>query len=250
MVIPADFIHVASSVDGSQQSVGITASGNVYTWGRLNEMGQLGRKTESRKDCKTPSQVKLDGTKAIRGFAGGINESGHSAVLDSSGHLWVAGCDRWQQLGLGSAEGGASGYTWENGRIWRDFFTRNDFVTNLMKKRNGSIRDVALGGDHTIVLSSNKMDVYAFGKGGEGQLGLVGKPFVSASVRSTVLSSSKEEIAAVCAIHNCSLTLDDTGKVLKKAGRCRMTGEMINGLRACIDRAAQEGILAKDSTSK
>jgi alpha-tubulin suppressor-like RCC1 family protein len=250
MVMPKHFVHVASSVDGSQQSVGITATGHVYTWGRSNEMGQLGRNTESRKDCKTPSQVKLDDVKAVRGFAGGMNESGHTAVLDSSGNLWVAGCDRWQQLGLGSAEGGASGYTWENGRIWRECFTRNDFLKALMKKRDGSIRDVALGGDHTIVLSSNKRDVYAFGKGGEGQLGLVGKHFVAASVRSTILSSSKEEIAAVCAIRNCSLTLDDTGKVLEKAGRCRMTEEMMNGLSACINRATRDGLLVRDSTSK
>lgn len=245
----ADFVHVASSVDGSQQSVGITESGDVYTWGRSNEMGQLGRTTKSRQDCKTPSKANklAEDMKAIRGFAGGLSESGHTAVLDSVGNLWLAGCDRWQQLGMGSSQGGASGYTWEKGRIWRDFFTRNDFLVDLMKKKDGTIRDVALGGDHTVVLSSNKSDVYAFGKGGEGQLGLVGKPFVSAPIRSTELSSSKADVAAVCAIRHCSMTLDENGKVLKKAGRCRLKAEMKEALTACIRRAAEDGLLVKDT---
>ncbi|KAI2505520.1 hypothetical protein MHU86_8951 [Fragilaria crotonensis] len=130
------------SADGSQQHVGITSCGKVFTWGKSNEMGQLGRKTISRKDCRIPAQVAIP-SRAIRGFAGGSNESGHTVVLDSDGYLWMAGCDRWQQLGLGSAEGGASGYTWENGMIWRDFFTRNDFIKDLLASKDESIRDVA-----------------------------------------------------------------------------------------------------------
>ena len=56
----------------------------------------------------------------------------------------------------------------------------------FMNETSGTnkIRDVALGGDHTVVLSGNQHDVYTFGKGGEGQLGVMGKPFVSAPVKS------------------------------------------------------------------
>lgn len=249
-------IHVSSCVDGSQHAIGITASANVYTWGRSNDMGQLGRRTASSTERKTPTLVQVGTertttttiTNAVRGYAGGISESGHSAVLDADGYLWVAGCDRWQQLGLGSAAGGASGYTWENGMIWRDFFTRNDFLTDLMAKKEGNaIRDVALGGDHTMILSSNEKDVYTFGKGGEGQLGLVGKPFVSAPVRSTQLSSSSGGIAAVCAIQDCSLTLDKSGSVLKKAGRCRLGGDMKSALAACIKRATRDELILPKS---
>lgn len=235
------------SADGSQQHVGITSCGKVFTWGKSNEMGQLGRKTISRKDCRVPAQVAIP-SRAIRGFAGGSDESGHTVVLDSDGYLWMAGCDRWQQLGLGSAEGGASGYTWENGMIWRDFFTRNDFIKDLLASKDESIRDVALGGDHTLALSSNKRDVYAFGKGGDGQLGLVSKPFVSAWVRSTELSSSKPEIAAICGIHHCSVTIDSAGEVLKTAGKCRLIGKESVSLRMCIERATKDGLLdARDS---
>jgi alpha-tubulin suppressor-like RCC1 family protein len=238
------FAQIARSIDGSDQHVGITFDGSVYTWGRSNAMGQLGRKTLSRKDCKTPTLIVGIPTRAIRCFAGGTEESGHTAVLDDKGYLWLAGCDRWQQLGLGSSEGGASGYTWENGQILRDFFTSNPFLQDFLSQRRETIRDIALGADHTLVLSSNQKNVYAFGKGGEGQLGLVGKPFVSAIVQSTKLSSSQNEISAVCAIQNCSLTLDKSGTVLKSVGRCHMiTSDFQERLQICIAKADENGFI-------
>jgi len=252
--------HVAKSVDGSGQYLGIESqSGRVFSWGRSNAMGQLGRKEEEdskkRKNSTTKPHI-VEGlpstTKATKVYAGGSKESGHSAIFDTDGNFWVAGCDRWQQLGLGSPHGGSAGYTWEDGRIWRPFFTLNKFATSFLKERGGdtsTIRDVALGCDHTVLLSSNQSDVYTFGKGGEGQLGLVGKLFVSAPVLSTVLSSKKiqqEEgrIAAVCAIQHCSLTLDNNGKILKKAGRCRENHDTFQtALMACLQRATNDGLI-------
>lgn len=195
----------------------------------------------------------------VKAYVGGMSDSGHSALLDSNGHLWLAGCDRWQQLGLGSSSAGSAGYTWNQGRIWRTAFVRNGFLatalpqvtistTNPTPTTTGNsgrlIRDVALGGDHTVVLSSNQKDVYVFGKGAEGQLGVDGKPFVSAPTRSKVLSSSddKPDIAAVCAIKNCSLTLNQQGGVLSKAGKCR---GIEKSLVKCIRRAEFHGLLAK-----
>lgn len=250
---------VAKSQDGSGHYLGVNAKdGTVWSWGSSNALGQLGRTSSSNNNKKTPQLVEgfpiLASARTVH--AGGSNESGHSAIVDSEGNLWMAGCDRWQQLGLGSSHGGAAGYTWEDGRIWRPFFTQNTSLLSLMQQRdNGSssIRDVALGGDHTVVLSSNRSDVYTFGKGGEGQLGVVGKPFVSAPVRSSILSSSsgngnnneesRGSIAAVCAIQHCSLTLDDSGNVLKKAGRCRSSDSFQSALRACMNRAEADGLL-------
>jgi alpha-tubulin suppressor-like RCC1 family protein len=239
------FVQITKSVDGSDQFVGITSDGIVYTWGKSNSMGQLGRTTISRRDCQTPKRIGNITSRAIRCFAGGSQESGHTAVLDDKGNLWVAGCDRWQQLGLGSKDGGASGYTWEHGRIIRDFFTPNLFLRDYLSQRGETIRDVALGGDHTLLLSSNQKNVYAFGKGGEGQLGIVGQPFLSSIVKSTKLSSSiKEEISAVCAIQHCSLTLDKSGTVLKSAGKCHVkTDAYKQGLQACIAKAEENNLI-------
>ena len=247
------FVQTSCSVDGSNHCIGITSDNKVYTWGNSNSMGQLGRPTTSRRDCKTPTIVTRNPS-ISRAYAGGNAESGHSVLVTTEDHLvYVSGCDRWQQLGLGSASGGSAGYTWEGGRIWRQEFVPNLFLTDWMTKTSGNhrIRDVALGGDHTIILSENQRDVYAFGKGGEGQLGILGKSFVSAPVRSTVLSSTltTADIAAVCAIHHCSMTLDSNGEILKQTGNCRMEHEAImNGLKACRDRAERDGLLERART--
>jgi alpha-tubulin suppressor-like RCC1 family protein len=242
------FVHVAQGRDGSKHSIGITVDGIAYSWGSSNDMGQLGRTGGS---ISTPRPVVIDeNVVAFRSYAGGLSESGHSAILNTSRtSLYLAGCDRWQQLGLGSSKGGASGYTWANGgRIWRNEFVWNHYLQDCMLEESGScrIRDVALGADHSVVLSENRKHVYTFGKGGEGQLGLTGKPFVSAPVKSSQLSSRREgeKIAAVCAMQHCSLTLDDRGRVLNTAGKCRFTSAMKESLNACIQRATNDGLLS------
>eukprot|EP00566_Odontella_aurita_P015676 CAMPEP_0113576288 /NCGR_PEP_ID=MMETSP0015_2-20120614/28214_1 /TAXON_ID=2838 /ORGANISM="Odontella" /LENGTH=285 /DNA_ID=CAMNT_0000479709 /DNA_START=186 /DNA_END=1039 /DNA_ORIENTATION=- /assembly_acc=CAM_ASM_000160 len=249
------FVNLAKSVDGSCQFIGITSNGTAYTWGRGNGLGQLGRRGRPTRPAAVVLTAKTDGNgtvttaRAVRGYAGGSSESGHTAILDSEGSLWLTGCDRWQQLGFGSPRAGAAGYTWKDG-VWQERFRRNDFLPELMS--GGSIRDVALGGDHTIVLDGNGRDVYAFGKGGEGQLGLRGRPFVSTPARSTGLSSSSrtsnganERIAAVCAIQHCSLTLDSRGNILRTVGRCKRLESskgMAQALEACKERARRDGL--------
>ena len=193
----------------------------------------------------------MDNVRVSRAYAGGNGEAGHTAVIDTSGHLWMAGSDRWQQLGLVKVNSidanlGAIGYTWDG--LWKERFHKNMYVTELLKEvsgGDGTIRDVAIGGDHTLVLSANRKDVIAFGKGGEGQLGLTGKPWVSAPVRSKELSSKRGGIAAVCAINHCSLTLGDEGQVLASAGKkCSKRIEKIaEALQYCQKKAEREGLL-------
>lgn len=287
------FVNIAHAQDGSRHSIGITKSGIAYSWGMSNELGQLGRKTVNDVTAKvrTSNPVELDrkdminagkgssttgqgyeSPRAVRAYAGGTLDTGHSAILDSNGDLWMAGCDRWQQLGLGSPAGGATGYTWgDGGKIWRDVFVRNDHLSNLLKKNcsrfdekellhdklvgfppgksSSVIRDVALGGDHSVVLASNRKDVYTFGKGSEGQLGHIGKPFVSALARSTILSSRTGGLAAVCAIRHCSISIDGKGTVVGKAGRCNMI-EKSSEFAACISRAEHDGLLQRNAQGK
>ena len=240
--------YLSTSLDGSGHSIGITADGLAYSWGRSNSFGQLGRAGKS----KVPLPITtLGGVKAIRAYTGGTKESGHSAILDTNGYLWLTGCDRWQQLGLGSSNAGAAGYTWKEGRIWQEQFQRNDYLDTILRDRLSStsekdndtcpIRDVALGADHTVVLSSNQRDVYTFGKGGEGQLGLHGKPFVSTPIRSTILSEKDKEIYAVCAIHHCSMTLYLDGTIMKKTGKCNL--DYKQALDACIKRKQKDNLI-------
>lgn len=218
-------------------------------------------------------------------------DTGHSAILDPTGtKLWLSGCDRWQQLGLGgkfgSGTGGDSGgYTWEGGKLWRTKFTRSISINEAMgiktvddissSKNNGTmteipsrttIRDVALGSDHTLVLSSNQRDVFAFGRCGNGQCGFIGKPYVSSPKKSAKLSTSSNSnnknklIAAICAIESCSVTIGSDGDVIAKVGKCRgiggpssltssssmvtTTAEVIsNGIEQCIHTANRRGLI-------
>ena len=274
-----------------------------------NNLGQLGRETSTnKKEVTRPgpvdafNEIHLEAAKVF--VSNSIQkDSGHSAILDKNGRLWMSGCDRWQQLGLGSANGGSAGYTWKGGNLWQDKFVLSESITTEIKKTeqmnntnkitvnsddgmkgNSSlvqmttttgpnIRDVALGGDHTLVLSSNKKDVFAFGKCGDGQCGFIGKPYVSAPKRSKLLSSttstvgksgsssdndnnsSASYIAAVCAVESCSITLDDDGKVMRKVGKCTppsksasassllTSSALSDGIEKCIRNAKRRGLI-------
>lgn len=264
------FCHVAKSHDGSGQSVGITNKGETYTWGPLNGLGQLGR-VDGPKRQPRPAQFSLSSAsssssspspltvQAIRGYAGGTADAGHSAVLDSKHRLWMTGCDRWQQLGLGSSSSGAAGYTWT--ALWQTSFQYNPFIAQLMSRHcssgnnsnhNGAmIRHVALGGDHTLVLSANQRDVFSFGKGSEGQLGLANKPFVSTPAHAKGLSvqEGQDKIGALCAIQHCSIALDETGKILKEAGKCsglnsdHTSSSMALAFQACRESSKRDGLV-------
>lgn len=223
-----DFDQEASSKDGSGICLGVVKKdGRVFSWGKSNANRKLCRKGRA----KEPALVDFAGAEPTRIYVGGNEEAGHSAILDKNNDLWMCGCDRWQQLGMGSAAGGASGYTWK--KIWEDNFRRNDFVSSI------AIRDVALGGDHSAILSENRKDVYTFGKGAEGQLGLKTKPFVHAASKSPVLSAPGT--AAVCAIRDCSLTLDCEGNVMNKAGKC--SRNIKDALEKCRARAESHGLI-------
>ena len=290
--------------EGPRHSLGITADGRLYSWGNStasNSLGQLGRDTStSKKKVTRPGLVEPfhdNHLRAAKVFVSNSaqKDSGHSAIIDENGRLWMSGCDRWQQLGLGSANGGAAGYTWKGGKLWHDKFILSESITAVIPKKqqtNNSddenknmaqrttrtstiIRDVALGGDHTLVLSSNKQDVFAFGKCGDGQCGFIGKPYVSAPKRSKLLSvtnsirssdstedtsndSSRKYIAAVCAVEACSITIDDAGKVMRKVGKCTppsksmstsssssvLTASVLSdGIEKCIQNAKRRGLI-------
>ncbi|KAL3914102.1 MAG: hypothetical protein SGARI_000307 [Bacillariaceae sp.] len=233
----------ADVAKGSGHSIGVTADGRAFSWGTSSSLGQLGR-SDDYTPAREPAEIPLpDDVVVKRAYVSDSEkDSGHSAIVDTKGRLWMAGCDRWQQLGLGSPNAGSAGYTWIGGKLWQERFVRSPFVEEIMKQENptSTIRDVSLGADHTLVLSSNGRDVYGFGKGGDGQLGFVGKPFVSAPKKSKVLS--QPGTAAVCAIQHCSLTLGHKGEVKQKVGRRCNSDEVRKGLKRCIKRAQRHGL--------
>ena len=94
-----DFASVSRS---DAHAVGVTRDGVAFTWAtapRGARFGQLGR--GARAD---PRAARVRAPASARGFvaawAGGAKDSGHTALLDASGALWMCGCDRWLQVGL------------------------------------------------------------------------------------------------------------------------------------------------------
>lgn len=258
------FIYVHRNEE-SGHIIAITKLGIAYSWsyrrkGPLNEFGQLGRGSTmgiSKELLSTPAPVVLHNVSVhekypkqtndvvfVRAYTGGTKESGHSALLDSTRRrLYICGCDRWQQLGLGSHHAGALGYTWKGGKLWQTEFHRNEFLDTILHNEHQTIRDVALGGDHTVVLTEEKRDVYTFGRGGDGQLGGVGKPFVSAPMRSKRLSGN--QVAAVCAVKDCTVTLNSGGDVLEMVGHCRAK-DIQKGIYSCIEQSKSDGLILKE----
>ena len=128
-----EFKHVA---EGTRHSLGIDAHGRVFSWGKSNSLGQLGRSTKEI-PAKNAGQVNIPIRRASKVYVsiGNDSDSGHSAVIDSDGMLWMAGCDRWQQLGLGSSKGGSTGYTWKNGKLWQENFVQSSHVIDLINEQ-------------------------------------------------------------------------------------------------------------------
>lgn len=204
--------------------------GIAYTWAigsaaqiwRGNRFGQLGRKGngEGNIGSVTRGKGRTENfpliVKAVA--AGGTKASGHTLLVGQNGAVWSFGCDRWQQLGLGSASAGAVGYTWDKGKLWQ---TQPQHVIALNGQK---VIAVAAGGDHSAALTE-RGDVFTWGRGEHGQLGHLGtKSFVMPPTKSAFLSGSGADVKGIHALEDCTaVTGNRNGNnnvILRHAGRC------------------------------
>ena len=195
-------------------------SAAAYTWAVLaskgNRFGQLGRRSEE----KVPHPVEIkSGVPMVKGAVGGSKKSGHTLLLDAKGEVWSFGCDRWQQLGLGSSSAGAVGYTWKGGRLWRHVPERIQALAG--------VQDIAAGDDHSVALLSGG-NVWTWGRGEHGQLGQGGaKPFVMPPTKSIMLSG--KDVTGVVAAGNCTAVIGHDGSIVRYAGKCKDLLENFKG---------------------
>ena len=221
----------------------------TYVWGlnssRGNRFGQLGRRPSSSRstaarhdgdqlpydDIKVPRKIPMECSTAA---AGGSKDSGHTLLVDRKGQVWACGCDRWQQLGLGSTEAGAAGYTWKEGKLWQHDPQKVHALSHQV------VVAVAAGADHSVALS-DLGEVWTWGRGEHGQLGQQGRPFVMPPTKSVELSgSSGQRVKSILAEGNCTGALlvrkgDDgtTSTLLKSVGRC--SNEILDMWRKTYD---------------
>eukprot|EP01116_Phalansterium_solitarium_P019257 TRINITY_DN5320_c0_g3_i1.p1 TRINITY_DN5320_c0_g3~~TRINITY_DN5320_c0_g3_i1.p1 ORF type:complete len:463 (-),score=215.22 TRINITY_DN5320_c0_g3_i1:406-1794(-) len=133
---------------GDFHSLVLTSDGKVYTFG-CNDSGQLGLGDSSNR--RQPTLVEALAAEKVTAIAAGFR---HSLVLTATGRVYAFGSGDGGRLGLGSDTSN------------RKTPTLVDGVPNATA--------IAAGAEHSLV-ANDKGEVYAFGRGRHGQLGLGSK---------------------------------------------------------------------------
>ena len=142
---------------GSYHSIAVNSNGDLYSWG-WNGQGQLGNGTNT--DSNVPLPVRTAGTpmagkKIVHVSTGGNFYKGSSLALSSEGKVYSWGANDQGQLGNGTAT---------NSNLPVEVKTEG---TPMECKK---IVQISAGGAHSMALDSEG-NIYAWGWGGEGQLG-------------------------------------------------------------------------------
>ncbi|XP_061439030.1 probable E3 ubiquitin-protein ligase HERC3 isoform X3 [Rhineura floridana] len=183
-------IPLAKIAAGSAHSMALSVFGTVYSWGK-NAFGQLG--LGDTVDRYSPTVVKALAHEKIAFISCGGE---HSAVLSKDGLVCTFGAGSCGQLGHNS--------------------TRNELFPRLVAELFGArVSQVACGRWHTLVYIPELGEVYSFGSGAEGQLGvrekcnrLIPLPLdLTVNGRKFNKGSASEELVKIIAGENQSIVL-------------------------------------------
>ncbi|XP_057784120.1 ultraviolet-B receptor UVR8-like [Salvia miltiorrhiza] len=178
---------ICSVVAGSRNSLAICEDGKLFTWG-WNQRGTLGHPPETKTE-NVPSQVKaLANVKIVQAAIGGW----HCLAVDDQGRAYAWGGNEYGQCGEEPERKDDTGRP-----VRRDIVIPQRCVPKL------SVRQVAAGGTHSVVLTR------------EGHVWTWGQPWppgdikqISTPVRVQGLDSVR--VIAVGAFHNLALLDDGT----------------------------------------
>lgn len=123
-------------------SCGVTDSQLLFVWGS-NSKGQLGLPKNHFSDPVKPMRLQVNACAVSMGLR-------HTAILNSKGEVWVTGCGKHGQLGLGP-----------------DKLSSDRF---LQVPKIGCISHISCGQNHTICWSSEEHALYVWGDNKHGQL--------------------------------------------------------------------------------
>ncbi|GLJ11985.1 hypothetical protein SUGI_0181500 [Cryptomeria japonica] len=135
--------RVISVVAGSRNSLAISQEGQLFTWG-WNQRGTLGTKTKTETDTEstpTPTQVKaLAHVKIVQAAIGGW----HCLAVDDQGRAYAWGGNEYGQCGEEAER------KEDNSKV-----IRRDISIPQRCAPQLTVRQVAAGGTHSVVLTHN-----------------------------------------------------------------------------------------------
>ncbi|XP_068620945.1 secretion-regulating guanine nucleotide exchange factor-like isoform X2 [Battus philenor] len=114
----------------------------LFVWGSNNN-GQLGLPKLQFSEIKKPIRLQVNAHAVSMGLR-------HSAIINSKGEVWVTGCGKQGQLGLGKEV------------LFSDKFQKVNDI--------GKISHIACGQNHTIAWSTEENMLYVWGENKHGQL--------------------------------------------------------------------------------
>lgn len=133
------FINIACGWDFS---CGVTDSNFLFVWGS-NSNGQLGLPKDHFPEYVKPIRLQVNACAVSMGLR-------HTAIVNSKGEVWVTGCGKHGQLGMG------------NDKLSNDRFEQVQKV--------GKISHIACGQNHTVTWCSEEKCLYVWGDNKHGQL--------------------------------------------------------------------------------
>ncbi|XP_049881481.1 uncharacterized protein LOC126377711 [Pectinophora gossypiella] len=146
---PLSGITFTNIACGWDFSCGVTNSQLLLVWGS-NSNGQLGLPKEHFPEPQKPVRLQVNACAVSMGLR-------HTAIINSKGDVWVTGCGKHGQLGLG-----------------KDILSSDRFQ---QVPKIGRISHVACGQNHTISWSSEEHALYVWGDNRHGQLLLGAEKF-------------------------------------------------------------------------
>lgn len=180
---------------GLSHSAAVLADGTLYTWGK-NDYGQLGQNSEE-KTMPIPTVVEaLEGIKIESVSCGHY----HTAAIDENGGVWTwgyGGSFIFGQGGLGHGD--------------KESLNEPTLV-DVLKEDNVNIKAIACGEYHTLALS-NDGEVWSWGKGEYGRLGLGSSSSSSLPELVELLSEfDSDKISAIACGQASSFAVTTSGK--------------------------------------
>ena len=242
--------YIVSIEAGGHNSAAISSTGDLYTWGS-NAYGQIGNGENDKAHSYIPEKITIEDNGEVKEIKEISIGSNHSIALTSENKLYVWGDNQFGQLGNGTTTHSSTPIpmdlssinneviieveTGENHNailtdennifMWGDNKDKqindseeNEIITEPIEINENNyfdsetISSISLGGMHSMVLTEESGNLYAWGSNSTGQLGL---GIVDETIEEPTLNENfnDEKIIMVSNGHLHSVAISENGNI-------------------------------------